>query len=122
MRMASVRSRVSSNARATRWAATSVSVSDVNATPSSTSLALRLWKFSMIPLWMSASLPSDPPRCGWALLSVGPPWVAQRVCPMPVLDGGSGCAAIASRRLPSLPARFSVATWSPSTSATPAES
>ena len=59
------------------------------------SLALRLWKFSMIPLWISASLPSVAPRCGCALLSVGPPWVAQRVCPMPVLDGGSGCAASA---------------------------
>ena len=42
----------------------------------------------MIPLWIRASLPSEPPRCGCALLSVGPPWVAQRVCPMPVLDGG----------------------------------
>ena len=37
----------------------------------------------MIPLWMSASLPSSP-RCGCALTSVGPPWVAQRVWPMPV--------------------------------------
>ena len=42
----------------------------------------------MMPLWISASLPSSPPRCGWALASVGPPWVAQRVCPMPVLDAG----------------------------------
>ena len=38
----------------------------------------------MMPLWIRASLPSSPPRCGWALASVGPPWVAQRVCPMPV--------------------------------------
>ena len=32
--------------------------------------------------------PAAEPRCGWALTSFGAPWVAQRVCPMPVVDGG----------------------------------
>ena len=33
----------------------------------------------MMPLWTSAMSP-DWSRCGWALTSVGGPWVAQRVC------------------------------------------
>ena len=41
----------------------------------------------MIPLWTSATRPSLP-RCGCALTSLGAPWVAQRVCPMPVVEGG----------------------------------
>ena len=69
------------------------------------------WKFSMMPLWISASLPSSPPRWGWALASVGPPWVAQRVCPMPVRGRRAAArSAIASSRLASLPARLRVAT------------
>ena len=44
----------------------------------------------MIPLWMTATEPSAD-RCGWALRSVGPPWVAHRVCPMPIVAAGSGC-------------------------------
>ena len=40
-------------------------------------------KFSMIPLCTSATRPAAP-RCGWALRSLGAPWVAHRVCPMPV--------------------------------------
>ena len=36
----------------------------------------------MIPLWTSAIRPSAE-VCGWALTSLGAPWVAQRVCPMP---------------------------------------
>ena len=42
----------------------------------------------MIPLWTTAILP-DASRCGWALRSVGLPWVAQRVCPRPVLPSES---------------------------------
>ena len=42
----------------------------------------------MMPLWIRASLPSSPPRCGWAFWSVGPPCVAQRVWPMPVVAPG----------------------------------
>ena len=79
-------------------------------------------KFSMIPLWITATEPSAD-RCGWALRSVGPPWVAQRVCPMPMVAGGQRAA----RRAPSpgWPAcRPSSAELScPSaTTATPAES
>ena len=59
--------------------------------PSASSSSLSSAKFSMMPLWMRASLPSSP-RCGCALRSVGPPCVAQRVWPMPVapsLHGGA---------------------------------
>ena len=35
----------------------------------------------MMPLCTTATLSV---ACGWALFSVGLPWVAQRVCPMPV--------------------------------------
>ena len=35
----------------------------------------------MMPLWTTATRSV---ACGWALFSVGLPWVAQRVCPMPV--------------------------------------
>src|SRR6476620_10962792 len=80
------------------------------------------WKFSMMPLWIRASRSSSPPRWGWALASVGPPWVAQRVWPMPVVAGGSCSSAMASRRFASLPARFSETTPSAVTRATPAES
>ena len=38
-------------------------------------------KFSMMPLWTTASLRE---ACGWALVSVGLPCVAQRVWPMPI--------------------------------------
>ena len=83
--------RSSTTRLASRWAATSVSVSDENCTPDASSSARRRAKFSMIPLWIEGELGRRPPRCGCALSSVGPPWVAQRVCPMPVVDGGSGC-------------------------------
>ena len=39
-------------------------------------------KFSMMPLCTTASRSV---ACGWALLSVGLPWVAQRVWPMPMV-------------------------------------
>ena len=120
--IASVRSPVSAYARATRCAATSVSVSLSKVTPSASRPFLREWKFSMMPLWMRASLPSAPPRCGWAFWSVGPPCVAHRVWPMPVVAPGSASASRAPRRFTSLPARFSVATPPSVTSATPAES
>ena len=35
----------------------------------------------MMPLWTTASLSV---ACGWALVSFGLPWVAQRVWPMPI--------------------------------------
>ena len=55
-------------ARAMSCAATSVSVSERNSTPSASSPALRAAKFSTMPLWITASLPA---RWGWALTSVG---------------------------------------------------
>ncbi len=39
-------------------------------------------KFSMMPLWTTAT---GPALCGWALVTVAAPWVAQRVWPMPGL-------------------------------------
>ena len=49
-------------------------------------LAQLLW-FSMMPLCTMASPSLE--MCGWALRSLGTPWVAQRVCAMPSLpDGG----------------------------------
>ena len=36
------------------------------------------WKFSMMPLWITATRPAQS-RCGWALRSVGAPCVAHRV-------------------------------------------
>jgi hypothetical protein len=121
--MAAVRSAAARYSLASSWPATSVSVSDWNATPSSVSSRLRAAKFSMMPLWMTASLPPSA-RCGWALVSVGPPCVAHRVCPMPAVAVGIGCSASCATRLPSLPDFFAIATWSRSgpTSATPAES
>ena len=61
-----------------------------------------------MPLCTTATRPFWP-RWGWALTSLGAPWVAQRVCPMPVVDGGSGCSSMAFSRLASLPARLSEA-------------
>ena len=39
-------------------------------------------KFSMMPLWMIAMRFFES-TTGWALRSVGLPWVAQRVCATP---------------------------------------
>ena len=41
----------------------------------------------MMPLWTTAI---EPETCGWALRSLGTPWVAQRVWAMPVTDAGVG--------------------------------
>ena len=62
--------------------------------------------------------------CGWALRSVGAPWVAQRVCPMAAVAPGSGCASRYSTRFASLPAFLAVTSSPPRpvTRATPAES
>ena len=55
-----------------------------NSTPVASSSARSTAKFSMMPLWTTAILPAAS-RCGCALRSVGLPWVAQRVWPIPVL-------------------------------------
>ena len=36
----------------------------------------------MMPLWTMAT---SSEKCGWALVSLGTPWVAQRVWPMPIV-------------------------------------
>ncbi len=59
--------------------------------PRSASSARSAAKFSMMPLWTTATRPALS-RCGWALASVGAPWVAQRVWPMPVVAGGQRAA------------------------------
>ena len=58
----------------------SVSLSKVRPSPISSSRSGL--KFSMMPLWTSAT---GPTMCGWALPTVGAPCVAQRVWAMPVV-------------------------------------
>ena len=58
----------------------------------------------MIPLWTTATVPVQS-TWGWALPSVGPPWVAQRVWPMPVVpDQTTSSSASAFSRFASFPA------------------
>ncbi len=102
-------------------AATSVSVSDSNVTPLCSSSSLSSAKFSMMPLWMTASFPPSA-RCGWAFWSVGPPCVAHRVCPIPVNDAGNGSASSAAVRLASFPDFFRDDIDPSATTAMPAES
>ena len=50
----------------------------------------------MIPLWINARRPVQS-TCGWALVSVGWPWVAQRVCPMAAAcDPDEGASTVRS--------------------------
>ena len=65
----------------TRCATTSVSVSLRNFAPFFSSSSRSSRKFSMMPLCTTASFSV---ACGCALFSVGLPWVAQRVWPMPI--------------------------------------
>src|SRR5699024_1869633 len=67
------------------------------------------------------SLPR-PPRWGWALVSVGPPCVAQRVCAIETWPVVSVAPSSASRRLASLPARLVTRPEPSSLTVTPAES
>ena len=92
--------------RATRCTATSVSVSLANSTPAASSSRRSAAKFSMIPLWTTAILTAAS-LCGWALRSVGRPWVAQRVWPTPEcpLSAAGSVASSAASRLASRPAR-----------------
>lgn len=67
----------------------------------------------------------DPPgvvEVGWALVSVGPPWVAHRVCPIPVDPLGSGRPTSSFSRLTSFPAFLAAASPPSASTATPAES
>ena len=72
----------------TSCATTSVSVSVSKRTPSASSSAFSSRKFSMMPLWTTASRSV---ACGWALVSFGLPWVAQRVWPMPIVPASGAC-------------------------------
>ena len=82
----------------------------------------------MIPLWMRASRPVQS-RWGWAFSTVGPPWVAQRVCPMaaacPVGASFVNSPSLATEFVPPA-ARARQTAFAPSdpstTMATPAES
>ncbi len=74
----------------------------------------------MTPLWIRANLPSLL-RWGWALASVTPPWVAQRVWPIPVVPvncRGAMAFAMTSTR-PAFLTTSSLPSWR---TATPAES
>src|SRR3546814_17616960 len=55
-------------------------VCDVKRCPLPSSSLRRIWWFSIMPLWTSATRSL---AWGCALASLGEPWVAQRVWPMP---------------------------------------
>jgi hypothetical protein len=59
--------------------------------------------------------------CGWALRSVGAPWVAQRVWPMPIVPA-SGSSQSRASRLFSLPSARRRSMWPSTSVAMPAES
>ena len=72
----------------------------------------------MIPLCTTTN---GPERCGWAFSSLGRPWVAQRVWPMPRVPGTpAGPMAASSAAI--LPTLRRTAISPPSRMATPAES
>src|ERR1700723_1492000 len=74
----------------------------------------------MMPLWTMARPSCE--TCGWALRSLGTPWVAQRVWAMPTLPR-VGCCSMASSRARTLPtARKRVRPPEPLSTARPAES
>lgn len=83
----------------------------------------QLRAFSMMPLWMIATLPSML-VCGWAFTSLGSPLVAQRVWPMPTVASGIGLRSMSSTRFFKRPAFLRTTTLSMpgAVSATPAES
>ncbi len=93
-----------------------MSVSLRKVRPSACKAAFSSAKFSMMPLWTTTTRPA---RWGWALRSVGAPWVAQRVWPMPVTPG-AGLSRSTASRLRSLPGARRMVIASPSVAATPA--
>jgi len=99
---------------------TSVSVSDENSWPRSSSVCRSAVAFSMIPLCTTAISPLQH-MCGCALPSVGAPCVAQRVCAIPI-DPWIGFAVTTFSSLEILPATLRVSTPLPFMIATPAES
>src|SRR5664279_5592389 len=76
----------------------------------------------MIPLWTRAIVPpAQDATCGCALTSVGGPWVAHRLCPMPAAPVGLDSSKAAANST-SLPARLITVLRSARNRATPAES
>ena len=71
----------------------------------------------MIPLWTTAIRPVQS-VCGWAFTSLGAPWVAQRVCPIPRVPF---MERVSGRLAGILPHRLYTSTWDPRV-ATPKES
>ena len=90
------------SARATRCAIVSESVSLASSTPAASSSRRSSAAFSMIPLCTIATRP-DASTCGCALPSVGAPWVAHRVWPIPTVPASRFGSDSSST--PSLPAR-----------------
>ena len=101
-----------------------MSVSLVNSWPKLSSSALISAKFSMMPLCTTEIRPWQS-ACGWALMMVGLPCVAQRVWPMPTVPVGMFSFSLAIRRS-TLASLLVTLVWrvpSPvSMTATPAES
>ena len=97
----------------------SVSVSELKVTPWPASRSRSAPALSMMPLCTTVIRPSSL-VCGCAFSSVAGPWVAHRVCPMPILpDSRRGSEASRSRTRPTLRN-----TWAPAAVriAIPAES
>ena len=97
-----------------------MSVSLANTTPSAISFARSSSAFSTMPLWTTAIRPAAS-VCGWALRSLGSPWVAQRVWAIPTLPG-PGSSPIAARRSSTRPTAFVVRRALRWATAIPAES
>ena len=107
--------------RSTSCTITSVSVSEVNTTPSAFSSSFSSAKFSTMPFWTRTTRPFML-VCGWALRWLGSPWVAQRVCPMPIVPVRGDWSKSFPNWL-NLPASRRTSTWLFSAStAMPAES
>src|SRR5918994_7313070 len=75
----------------------------------------------MIPLWITATRPEQS-RWGWAFRSVGCPWVAHLVCPIPLAPLSTVSDPSARSSASSFPAFRTTWTSPPSSTATPAES
>ena len=98
---------------ASRCAATSVSVSERNSTPSASSSALSTREV-LDDAVVDHGEPAAARGAGGRWRRSGAPWVAQRVCPIAAVAPGSGCASSSPTRLASLPAFFAVASPPPS--------
>ena len=92
--IATVRSTPDSSCSSSSWAATSVSVSETRVWSSASSSGAELGEVLDDPVVHQRHPAGVARACGWALTSLGAPWVAQRVCPMPVVDAGSGASAM----------------------------